>query len=112
MIHDIDSTVAVRERPSRAGSSCDPADSGRRKRVPDAAEHTDLLVPLFRGGELVYQTPPLEASREWVGEQLATLHPGIKRFLNPHAYPAGLSESLQALKKRLIGEARGETGKW
>ena len=86
----------------------DPADSGRRKRVGDAAEFQDLLVPVLRGGKLAGEMPGLAQSRAWVGEQLATLHPGIKRFLNPHAYPAGLSEGLHELKTRSIREARGE----
>ncbi len=86
----------------------DPADPGRRKRVAETAGYQDLLVPVLRGGQLVYQVPPLAQSRAWVGEQLATLHPGIKRFLNPHAYPAGLSEHLHESKLRAIQEARGE----
>lgn len=86
----------------------DPADSGRRKRVDGAAEYQDLLVPVLRGGKLAGEMPALARSRAWVGEQLATLHPGIKRFLNPHAYPAGLSEGLHELKTRSIRQARGE----
>jgi hypothetical protein len=35
--------------------------------------------------------------------------PGIKRFLNPHIYPVGLSP-LHALRSRLIAEARGLRG--
>jgi nicotinate phosphoribosyltransferase len=36
------------------------------------------------------------------------LHPGIKRFANPHQYPVGLEASLHDVKTRLVLAARGE----
>ena len=36
------------------------------------------------------------------------LHPGIKRFDNPHQYPAGLESGLHELKTRLILAAKKE----
>jgi nicotinate phosphoribosyltransferase len=36
------------------------------------------------------------------------LHPGIKRFENPHQYPAGLELTLHEFKTRLILRAKGE----
>lgn len=89
----------------------DPGDGERRKDVGGSAEGEDLLVPVFRGGRLVHDVPPLAKSRERVAAQLAGMHPGIKRFLNPHAYPAGLSENLHELKTRSIREARAGVGK-
>jgi nicotinate phosphoribosyltransferase len=35
------------------------------------------------------------------------LHPGIRRFMNPHEYPAGLERGLHEFKMRLILDARG-----
>jgi nicotinic acid phosphoribosyltransferase len=40
-------------------------------------------------------------------QQLALFHPGIKRLVNPHAYPVGLEQQLFDLETRLILEARG-----
>jgi len=40
-------------------------------------------------------------------EQIARLHPGIRRFVNPHQYPVGLALELYELKTRLVLEARG-----
>jgi nicotinate phosphoribosyltransferase len=72
----------------------DPLDATRRKHIPATTPYEDLLVPVFRGGELVYDQPPLAAIRQRTGEQLSMLHPGIKRFANPHQYPVGLEATL------------------
>jgi nicotinate phosphoribosyltransferase len=57
----------------------------------------------------VYDCPPLAAVRQRAREQLESLHPGIRRFTNPHEYPAGLDKRLHELKTQLILEARGLT---
>ncbi|HSK80177.1 MAG TPA: hypothetical protein VLQ45_27230, partial [Thermoanaerobaculia bacterium] len=71
------------------------------------AEHTDLLVPVFRQGAQVYDPPPLAEVRQRTQDQLAPFHGGIKRFVNPHQYPVGLELQYYDLKMRLILEARG-----
>jgi nicotinate phosphoribosyltransferase len=86
----------------------DPADPTRRKRLGAAIPFEDLLVPVFRKGRLVYQGPDLNAVRRRASEQLAMLHAGIKRFENPHRYPAGLELGLHELKMKLILRAKGE----
>lgn len=85
----------------------DPQDETRRKRIAPDAQATDLLVPIFRGGRLVYDAPELPAIRDRARRQLDRFSAGIKRFDNPHSYPAGLEPSLHELRKRLILEARG-----
>ena len=85
----------------------DRADATRRKRIPDTAGSEDLLVPIFRQGVLVAESPALSAIRERTQAQLASLHETRKRFLNPHEYPVGLSPSLHELKTCLILQARG-----
>jgi nicotinate phosphoribosyltransferase len=40
--------------------------------------------------------------RERVVEDLAKLHPGIKRFVNPHIYPVGLEEALFKMRSDLM----------
>ena len=84
----------------------DPADATRRKKFPAKAEGENLLVPVLRHGKLVYNSPSLKAIRARVQKQLASLHPGIKRFENPHEYPAGLELGLHELKTDLILRAR------
>jgi nicotinate phosphoribosyltransferase len=86
----------------------DPLDATRRKHMPDDAKWEDLLTPVLRHGQPVREQPNLESIRERVQRQLSMLHPGIKRFENPHQYPAGLESGLHDLKTRLILAAKKE----
>ena len=100
MIHD-------EELPDAAARTIiDPADPLRRKTLPADVTEDPFLVPIFRAGCRVYDVPPLAASRQRTAEQLAALHPGIKRLHHPHGYPVGLEPGLHDLRNRLITEAR------
>jgi nicotinate phosphoribosyltransferase len=85
----------------------DPVDPTRHKRVSPETPGADLLEPILRGGHVVYDPPLLTAVRTRASEQVARLHPGIKRFVNPHQFPVGLSAELHELKTRLVLAARG-----
>ncbi|MFL6291892.1 MAG: nicotinate phosphoribosyltransferase [Thermoanaerobaculia bacterium] len=85
----------------------DPGDLTRRKEIPADTPYTDLLVPVFRQGRRVYDPPPLKEVRQRAADQLAGFHGGVKRFANPHQYPAGLERGLFDLKTHLILQARG-----
>lgn len=85
----------------------DPHDDTRRKRMPGGARHEELLVPIFRQGALIYDLPDLPAVRDRTRSQLDRFSASIKRFDNPHEYPAGLEPRLHELRKKLILEARG-----
>ena len=91
--------------PSR--TMIDPMDLTRRKTFEDDATSEDLLVPVYRGGERVYDSPPLASMRERTASQLALFHPGVKRFVNPHRYPVGLEQQLFEMKTELVLRARG-----
>ena len=84
----------------------DPKDITRCKTIAAGTRSEDLLVPVFRGGNRVYDPPPLEAVRRRTQDQLALFHPGIKRFINPHEYPVGLERHLHDHKTRMILAAR------
>ena len=86
----------------------DPLDLTRRKHVPPGTVFEDLLVPIFKAGQQVYQTPPLAEIRRRAQSQLAMFHSGVKRFINPHQYPVGLELGLHDMKTDLILRARGE----
>jgi nicotinate phosphoribosyltransferase len=90
-----------------AGVIIDPLDPNREKRVPAGATHTDLLLPVYRGGRRVVDPPPLQVARERVTSELSRLSEAVKRFDNPHEYPVGLEPQLHALKTRLVRAARG-----
>jgi nicotinate phosphoribosyltransferase len=85
----------------------DPLDPTRRKRIAPGTPAGDLLVPVMRAGLPVYEPPTAGEARARAREQIARLHPGIKRFVNPHQYPVGLSAELHELKTRLVLAARG-----
>lgn len=64
----------------------------------------ELLVPIFRNGECVYQSPATMEIREICKQELDTLWDEHKRLENPHIVPVDLSEKLHALKNQLIDE--------
>ncbi|MBC8152236.1 MAG: nicotinate phosphoribosyltransferase [Bacteroidetes bacterium] len=105
MIFDEEMNAA--DRTARA-TLVDPLDFTRRRTFGPDHPHEDLLVPVFRAGQLVYQNPDIRAVRARVQTQLASLHPGIKRFTNPHSYPVGLERGLYDLKTALILQLRGD----
>jgi len=85
----------------------DMLDPTRRKTIADGAAQEELLVPVARGGKILHAPPPLEESRARTQRQLGHLHPGIKRFVNPHQYPVGLDPNLHERRTRMILEERG-----
>lgn len=92
--------------PADARVLVDPQHAARRKAIAADATAEDLLVPVFRGGRLVYAEPTLAEIRARAAAQLAQLHAGTKRLLNPHEYPVGLEPGLHALKTELIFKHR------
>src|SRR6184192_1009802 len=53
--------------------------------IPRTSRYSDLLVAIFRKGELVYQMPDLTASRKHTRHQLSRLAPEVIRLDEPHA---------------------------
>ena len=80
----------------------DPMDETRRKKLPAALPHEDLLVPIFEAGKLVYEQPDIRSVKARVQSQLRALDRSIKRFVNPHNYPVGLEQGLYRKKTDLI----------
>ena len=87
-------------------SPFDIADISIRKKMPASAHHRDLLVPIFRRGNLVYERPSIHQLRSVVQNELGHFYSGVKRLLNPHIYPVGLELGLYETKIRLMQETR------
>lgn len=87
-----------------------PLDFTRRRKIPQGTRYVDLQLPVYRQGRRVYTSPALDEIRNHARKQLEQLHPGIRRFVNPHVYPVGLEQSLHELKTRLILQARNRSG--
>lgn len=66
----------------------------------------DLLVPIFKDGQLVYQTPNIEETKAYCNNEFNTLYEEIKRIDNPHEYYVDLSDKLRKLKEELINMHR------
>ena len=75
----------------------------KRKRF-DNYTVTELLVPIFKNGELVYDMPTLADIKAHCKEELDGTWDEVKRFNNPHNYYVDLSEKLWTLKHNMLAE--------
>ncbi len=62
----------------------------------------ELQVPIFKDGELVYDVPTIEETREYTQDEFNTLYPEVTRLNKPHGYYVDLSDKLRELKEELI----------
>lgn len=84
----------------------DPLDPSRQKTLNPSLSYKDLLIPIFKKGQRVYNLPPLTEIREYTQQELSHFQVGIKRFINPHQYNHGMENSLYQKKFELIKEIR------
>ena len=86
---------------SRPLTIFDPDATWKKKEVYDFTAR-ELQVPVFRGGELVYDLPSLPQIRAYCLQQVDTLWEEVKRFDNPHKYYVDLSQKLWNVKHGLL----------
>ena len=103
-----DAIYEIDHRLSEPCTIIDPQTEQERE-IPAKMEHSNLLVPIFRKGELVYQVPNLAASRDYTRQQLSRLPAEVARLDNPRAYPVGLERSLHELRSTLMARAREQS---
>src|SRR5262245_4360727 len=58
----------------------DPLDPAKHTTFPSGTPYTNLLIPVFRAGEAVYEAPPLSQVRQYAQDQLTCLQAGVKGF--------------------------------
>jgi nicotinate phosphoribosyltransferase len=98
------------ENPPQGDSDIvDPLDPSRRKIIPKNTAYEDLLLPVIEKGKRIRASESLTEIRKKSLEERLKLHPGVRRFKNPHNYPVGLEKSLYEKKTRMILEHRGHT---
>ncbi len=85
----------------------DPEHTWKRK-VLENYTVTELQVPVFRNGELVYQLPSLQEIRRHCAEEIEGMWDEVRRFTNPHNYYVDLSEKLWKIKHDMISEYRNK----
>src|SRR5215475_1386818 len=62
--------------------------------------YSDLLVPIFRTGKVVYEAPSIETSRDHLHKQLDCAPPEILQLNDPVPYKIGLEKSLHELRSK------------
>lgn len=80
------------------------------KTYPPHFEREEILVPIFKKGQLVYEKPSLGEIQKRTLYNLQRLRPEYKRLYNPHIYHVSLSEKLFQQKQELIRAAAQEAG--
>ena len=83
----------------------DPEHTWKRKTLEDFTA-TELQVPVFQKGELVYDLPTLEEIRAHCVAEIEGMWDEVRRFTNPHNYYVDLSEKLWQIKHDMIAEHR------
>ena len=79
----------------------DPEVTWKTKNVYDFSAK-ELQVPVFIGGEQVYQRPALDEIKAYCAQQIDTLWDEVKRFDNPHNYYVDLSQKLWDIRYDLL----------
>lgn len=79
----------------------DPDVTWKEKTLTDFTAK-ELMVPIFKNGELVYEQPSLNEIKAYCAEQVDLLWDEVKRFDNPHNYYVDLSQKLWDIRHDLL----------
>lgn len=77
-----------------------------KKTVMEAGTYTlrELMVPLFKKGECVYESKEVMAIRDYCASELDTLWNEVRRLVNPHKVYVDLSQKLYDTKLNILKE--------
>ena len=84
----------------------DPTETWKKKTFTSYTLR-ELLVPVFKDGKCVYESPKISDIRSYCLSEVDTLWDEVKRFENPHKYYVDLSEKLWNIKQSLLRKAHG-----
>ena len=84
-------------------------ETGEKTEIPATTGYSDLLVAVFRKGQLVYETPQIDEARERARKQFSYAPPEIVRLEHPTNYKIGLEQSLHELRLKLMTRAKEES---
>ncbi len=62
----------------------------------------EILVPVFKNGECVYNCPSISDTAAYCAKQVNLLWDEVKRFENPHTYYVDISEKLYNIKNMML----------
>ena len=81
----------------------DPIDTWKKTRLTGGSyTMRELLVPVFRNGECVYQSPSVMEIAEYCRQEKETLWDETKRLFYPHRVYVDLSQKLFDVKNSLL----------
>jgi len=83
----------------------DPIATWKRKTLTNFRKE-ELLMPIFKNGKKVYNSPSVHEIRAYCKEQLDTLWDEVKRLEYPHKYYVDLSQKLWDIKNDLLNKQR------
>lgn len=78
----------------------------KMKLIPGKYTMRELLIPIYRKGESVYESPSVMEIKEYCKQELDSLWCEQKRLINPAKVPVDLSLELYNLKQEMIGECK------
>lgn len=83
----------------------DPNEPWKKTRIAgDSYTLRELLVPVFSGGQCVYESPSVMEIREICEKEKDTIWDETKRFVNPAKIYVDLSDRLYKLKNEILNE--------
>ena len=75
-----------------------------KKTLLQPGEYTlrEIMVPVFKSGVCVYETPAVMDIQKYCREEMATLWDESKRLVNPQEVHVDLSQKLYDIKQELL----------
>jgi nicotinate phosphoribosyltransferase len=81
----------------------DPIETWKKTHLaPNTYSVRDLMVPIFKNGKCVYESPSVMDIREYCQKELNTLWEESRRLVNPHQVYVDLSNQLWHTKNQLL----------
>ena len=82
-----------------------PIDTWKRSTIPGGSyEMKEILVPVFKKGQCVYESPKTMDIRAFCQQELSLLWDETKRLVNPQEVYVDLSKPLYDLKMNLLNK--------
>jgi len=87
----------------------DPVEPWKKTKLrPGEFTLRELMIPVFKNGECIYESPKVMEIREYCKKEQDTLWDETRRFVNPHKVYVDLSPRLYDIKIQLLDKLSGE----
>lgn len=81
----------------------DPVETWKKTLLhPGEYSLREIMVPVFKNGECIYESPDVMDIQKYCKEEMATLWDESKRLINPHEVYVDLSKKLYDVKQELL----------